>query len=136
MLSSPVPTKAVRGEVDSAKANSTVLWEAAGVSLHQNWVADGWWIKRPITLICSDREATGEKCTIDGKGSRMVMWIENMSGVEGLIDLRGLRITGGRYSTSATTSTGGILILNSRVSMTDCEVSLNTGITTVRTANF
>ena len=64
----------------------------------------------------------------------MVMWIEvTESQISGIVDLRGLRITGGKYTTSATTSVGGILILNSHVAMTDCEVSSNEGVTTVST---
>jgi len=118
--------------VSAAAAGDTVLWEAAGEVLLQNWVADGWWLKRPLTLQCSDKEATGERCTVDAGGSRMVLWIENTdtSGVTGPIELIGLRITGGGYSTSATTTTGGVLILNSDVVMTDCEMTSNSGSTT------
>ncbi|GMI04648.1 hypothetical protein TrVE_jg1407 [Triparma verrucosa] len=128
----PVSTSAVRSTVSTAAAGDTVLWEAAGEVLVQNWVADGWWLKRPLTLQCSDKEATGERCTVDARGSRMVLWIENTdtSGVTGPIELIGLKITGGGYSTSATTTTGGILILNSDVVMTDCEITSNSGSTT------
>lgn len=59
----------------------------------------------------------------------MVLWIENTSGVSGSVDLIGLRITGGRYSTSASTTAGGMLILNTDVVLKNCEVSFNTGST-------
>ena len=116
--------------MSAAQAGASILWESAGEALLQNWVTDGWWLKRPVTLECADREATGNRCTVDGGGSRMVLWIENTSGVAGPVELIGLRITGGSYTSdeSGLIAAGGILILNSVVVMTDCEVDSNTGI--------
>ena len=102
----PIPTSKVRSAVSAALPGATVLWEAAGEALMQNWVTDGWWLKKPITLACADREVTGEKCSVDGGGTNMVMWIENTSGVDDEpIVLRGLKITGGRHSVRGTHAT-------------------------------
>jgi hypothetical protein len=133
LSSVPVPTRAVRSAVGAAQTGALVLWEAAGEVLQQNWVADGWWFKRPFTLECADRGVTGERCTVTGGGAMMVLWIENTSGVAGPVVLVGLKITDGHYSTSASTSTGGMIILNSEAVLRDCEVSSNVGSSTVST---